>query len=122
MPKTACTYRLSEEAMVAIDQIAKATGLSATAVVEMTLREAAQRRTEMGGPDIPRAITGKVDLALSRSVLRRRAAQKGEPAPTFLDAASPDPASGRGKVTVETQSLARETVRSFPKPGKARSK
>lgn len=43
MSKTSCNYRLSDEAIQAIEKISKATGLSATAVVEMTLREAAKR-------------------------------------------------------------------------------
>lgn len=41
--KTSVHYRLSDEALAAISHISKATGLSATAVVEMTMREAAKR-------------------------------------------------------------------------------
>lgn len=42
--KKSTHYRLSEEALIAIDRIARATGLTATAVIETTVREAAMRQ------------------------------------------------------------------------------
>jgi antitoxin component of RelBE/YafQ-DinJ toxin-antitoxin module len=55
MAKKRVDYRLSEEAMAALERIVEHYGLTATAVIELVLREA-ERRLPVGGI-VERAVT-----------------------------------------------------------------